>query len=133
MHLQIRSAPSISPPNLEKFLAVLKDAGVNLVAAGGGDLELPGHEFAFAPAHDKADGAMAALKKAGYKARLLNSDNGDFKLCWLTNEPGQLHACIAEVRAQNLISNKVIADILVGVEFDKTGKIPVQIYSVAAP
>src|SRR5947209_12359589 len=107
VHLQIRSGTSLSPANLEMFLGVLKAAKVNLVAAGGGDLELPGHEFAFAPEHEQADAAMTALTNAGYEPRLLDSRKGDFDLFLLTNEPGQLHGRIAEVRAKNQRSNKV--------------------------
>lgn len=129
MHLQIRSVPAASPPDLERFLKVLADANVNLLAAGGGNLELGG-EFAFAPDHEHVGAAIDALKKAEYEFRVLDADKGDFELCWLTNEPGQLHACIARVSEANLAAGRVIADVLVGVEPDEQGHIPVQVYSV---
>lgn len=129
VHLQIRSVPKASPPDLERFLGVLAEAEVNLLAAGGGNLELGG-EFAFAPAHDHVDRAVAALKKAEYTFRILDAEQGDFQLCWLANEPGALHACIARVSEENLAAGRVIADVLVGVEPDEEGRIPVQVYSV---
>jgi len=129
VHLQIRSVPKASPPDLERFLGVLARAGVNLVAAGGGNLELGG-EFAIVPAHEHVDRAVAALEAADYKVRVLDAEQGDFRLCWLTNEPGQLHACIAGVSEENLAAGRVIADVLVGVEPDEEGRIPVQVYSV---
>jgi hypothetical protein len=131
MHLQIRVLPATSPPDLEKLLGVLYEAGVNLVAAGGGNLEL-GDEFAFAPAHEHAQQAVEALTGAGYREpRVLNAEKGDFKLCWLhPNTPGQLRGCIAEAAAENLEAGKVIKDILVGVEVDDEGRVPVQVYSV---
>lgn len=129
MHLQIRSVPKASPPDLARFLGVLAEADVNLLAAGGGSLELGG-EFAFAPAHDHVERAVAALEAAGYEFRVLDAEKGDFRLCRLTNEPGQLHACIARVSEENLAAGRVIADVLVGVEPDPDGRIPVQVYSV---
>jgi hypothetical protein len=129
MHLQIRSVAKASPPDLARFLGVLAKADVNLLAAGGGSLELGG-EFAFAPEHDHAGRAVDALTAAGYEVRLLDVGRGDFQLCWLTNEPGQLHACIAKVSEENLAAGRVIADVLVGVERDAEGRIPVQVYSV---
>lgn len=129
VHLQIRSVPKASPPDLARFLGVLADAGVNLAAAGGGNLELGG-EFAFAPAHDHVGRAIDALTAAGYEFRVLDAEQGDFQLCWLTNEPGQLYACITRVSEENLAAGRVIADVLVGVETDADGRIPVQVYSV---
>ncbi len=129
MHQQIRSVPKTSPPDLERFLRVLREANINLVAAGGGNLELGG-EFAIVPAHDDSERAMQVLTDAGYHPRLLEADNGDFKLCWLSNTPGQLHECIADATTDNMRDGKVILDILVGVEVDDQGRIPVQVYSV---
>lgn len=129
MHIQIRTVPATSPPDLAHFLGVLADAGVNVVAAGGGRLELGG-ELAFAPEHDQEDLAMRTLQDAGYRPRLLDARRGDFRLCSLTNEPGQLHGCISEAAEENLLARRVIADIIVGVEPDENGRIAVQVYSV---
>lgn len=113
MHQQIRLTPIAPPPDLERVLAVLAEAGVNILAAGGGDLELGG-EFAFAPREDQGDVAMKALTDAHYAPRLLEAEKGDYKLCWLENVPDQLHKCIADVAAQNVESGKVVKDVLVG-------------------
>jgi len=135
MHLQIRGAAQLSPPDVEKYLEVLERAGVNVVAAGGGSLELGG-EFAFAPAHEELQPAMDALERAGYHPRALRAPTDGsvgpdgLAVCWLTNVPGQLRACIAGVAASNLLTGRVIQDMLVGVEMDSHGRIPVQVYSV---
>ena len=50
MHQQIRTQPTQSPPDLQAFLTVLEEAGINIEAAGGSDIE-QGGEFAFAVAH----------------------------------------------------------------------------------
>ncbi len=88
MHLQVRSVPATSPANLEAFLKVLKQAGLNIEAAGGGDIE-NGGEFAFAVGEDRVDEAKAALEAAGYHPRIVEVD---FR--WLSNAPGQLHAFV---------------------------------------
>lgn len=122
MHQQIRTVPRLSPPDLEAFLTVLEGAGINIEAAGGSDVERGG-EFAFAVRHGLEREAMAALESMGYEPRLV-----DVHLCELTNEPGQLLACIAEARSLNVSAGRVIKDIAVGVP-NADGLIQVQIYS----
>jgi hypothetical protein len=129
MHQQIRLIPTASPPDIERVLVVLAEAGVNILAAGGGDLELGG-EFAFAPREDQGEVAMKALTDAQYAPRLLEAEKGDYKLCWLENVPDQLRKCISDVAAQNVASGKVIKDVLVGVERNERNEVPVQVYSV---
>jgi hypothetical protein len=124
MHQQIRTVPKLSPPDLEAFLTVLADAGINIEAAGGSDVE-QGGEFAFAVAHGQERDAMAVLEAAGYLPRLV-----DVQLCALTDEPGQLLACITEARALNASTGMVIKDISIG-RPDADGRIQVQIYSEA--
>ncbi len=127
MHQQIRVVPALSDPDLAKLLDVLYGAGVNLVAAGGGNIEL-GEEFAFVPNEDQFERALDALTGADYQPRLLEKDK-DFKLCWLDNEPGQLLACVQEATRENLEKGRVVKDILIGIE-PEDGKIGVQVYSV---
>jgi hypothetical protein len=129
MHLQIRAVPMTSPPDLARFLGVLKEAGVNLVAAGGGNLELGG-EFACVPEHGQEDLAMDALRAAKYRPTLIEVGGPALRLCWLTDEPGQLWSCISEAAEINLAEGRVIADVLVGTERDDQGRVPVQVYSV---
>jgi len=128
MHQQVRVVPAASPSDLAKLLGVLAAANVNLVAAGGGNIEL-GEEFAFVPSEGQEEAAMNALADAGYAPRLLNAGD-DYKLCWLTNEPGQLRSCIEEAAEENNGRGFKIKDILVGIE-PEDGKIGVQVYSVA--
>jgi hypothetical protein len=128
MHQQLKFVPRLSPPDLEKALGVLKDAGVNLVGAGGSDLEFGG-ELIIAPQDGQFDDAKKALVDAGYEPTELEADK-DFKLCWLTNDAGQLYDCIAEEAAANLANGKVIQHIIIGVERDKKDRIPVAVYSV---
>jgi hypothetical protein len=127
MHQQVRVVPALSPPDLASLLDVLYRAGVNLVAAGGGNIEL-GEEFAFVPEDDQFVLAMDALTTAGYEPRLLEKDR-DFKLCWLDNEPGQLLACVQDATRDNVEKRRVVKDILIGIEPEE-GKIGVQVYSV---
>ena len=127
MHQQVRVVPALSPPDLAALLDVLYRAGVNLVAAGGGNIEL-GEEFAFVPEDDQFDLAIDALTRAEYQPRLLEKDK-DFKLCWLDNEPGQLLACVQDATRENIERGRVVKDILIGIE-PEDGKIGVQVYSV---
>jgi hypothetical protein len=131
MHQQMRVSPVASPPDLAKLLGVLKQADVNLIAAGGGSLELGG-EFAFVPREDQLDAAWDALVGAGYRPRRLYEEKKDYKLCWLTNVPGQLLGCIEDAARENVDRGRVVQDILIGIERDEEGRIPVQVYSVDA-
>ena len=122
MHQQIRTQPTQSPPDLQAFLTVLEEAGINIEAAGGSDIE-QGGEFAFAVAHGVEADALRALKHAGYSPRIV-----DVSYCALTNEPGQLLGCITGVMTENKQTGRVIKDISVGVP-DADGRIQVQVYS----
>jgi hypothetical protein len=127
MHQQIRVVPAASPSDLAKLLGVLAEADVNLVAAGGGNIEL-GEEFAFVPSEGQEQTAMNALAR-DYRPRLLNA-GVDYKLCWLTNDVGQLLECIQSATEENLEKGRKVKDILIGVEPDDEGRIGVQVYSV---
>lgn len=127
MHAQIRSVPALSPANLAAFLEVLSHNKVNIEAVGGGNFE-QGGEFAFGLQHDDGDDgpyeiAMAALRTAKYKPRLVN-----VKYCALDNTPGQLLRCIAEAVKENQGTGRKIKDVAIGVP-DAAGRIQVQVYS----
>lgn len=128
MHQQIRTVPAASPADLAKFLDVLAKGGVNIVAAGGGDVE-KGGEFAFAVAHGEEQHAIDVLKKAKYHPELVDVDH-DF----LDDTPGELHRFIVRVAADNKAKGRVIKDVSVGAvvtdDVPEKGKIPVQAYSV---
>ena len=124
MHQQIRTVPAKSPADLAELLRVLKDHDVNLIAAGGGDVERGG-EFAFAVAHGDEAAAMQVLKDEGYVPRLVDVEHEV-----LDDRPGQLHRFVAKVAQENRRRGYVIRDVSVGVP-DSEG-IPVQIYSEPA-
>lgn len=124
MHQQIRTTPARSPANLAELLAVLADAGINIEAAGGGDVE-QGGEFALAVAHGQEEAALAVLRGERYKPRLV-----DVHHCLLANKPGELLRCITEAATANVSRGYSIKDIAVGVP-DRKGRIQVQVYSEA--
>ena len=124
MHQQIRTVPAKSPADLAELLRVLKDHGVNLVAAGGGDVE-KGGEFAFAVAHGEEADAIKVLEDEGYKPRLVDVEHEV-----LDNRPGELHRFVAKVAQENRRRGHVIKDVSVGVP-DSDG-IPIQVYSEPA-
>jgi hypothetical protein len=131
MHLQVRCAPKLSPPDAEKALRAVMDAGVNLRGVGGSNIELGG-EMAFVPEEGDEQALLDAL--ADYHPRLFNAEEpgSQLTLCIVDNRPGGLHDCLEEVAETNLSSGRVIRDILVGVpdsKQQKAGQIPVQIYS----
>ena len=134
MHLQIRAIPAKSPADLKAFLEVLALGDINIVAAGGSNLE-QGGEFAFVVNHGQEDEAIRLLKEAGYQPRALDAsveteDGAVFTTCWLTEQPGQLLACVTSVTDANAAAGRVIKDISVGKPGDD-GLIPVQTYSEA--
>jgi len=133
MHLQARCQTSASPPDVEKLLRRVRDAGVNLQAVGGSDVEFGG-EIALVPEHGQEDALMDAL--APYKPRLLSTDDPDsgLTLCLADNQSGGLHACLEQTAADNLNRGRIIRDILIGVQSDddrQNNRVPIQIYSVA--
>lgn len=129
MHLQIRTTPVSSPPDVEKLLRLLADANVNLGGAGGSNVEFGG-EFALAFNDGDETGAIAVLEEHHYPFRILEAgvDPG-LTLCFIQNpnKPGGLHACLKSVADANLQSGRIIRDILIGVPTDEG--VPVQIYS----
>jgi hypothetical protein len=131
MHLQVRCAPKLSPPDAEKALRAIKDAGISLRGVGGSNIELGG-EMAFAPNDDDGPALLDAL--AAYKPRLLNAEEPDSELtlCLVDDRPGGLHDCLADTAEANLSRGRVIRDILVLVpdsDQQRARQVPVQIYS----
>ena len=124
MHQQIRTAPTQSPADLRAFLAVLKEANINIQAAGGSDIERGG-EFAFSVADGTEDDVVALLQQSGYRPRKVDVDH-----FVVTNEPGELLACVTKVAATNARLGRVIRDLAVGVDDD--GAVVVQVYSEAS-
>lgn len=127
MHMQIRVEPRLSPPDVAAVLTLLAENEINLLGAGGSNVEMGG-EFAFAVDHEQQAAAESLLESRRYTFRVFNSETDpELKLCWLQNEPGQLKACIDGVAGENLAAGRKIRDILIGVQ---TGDgIPVQVFS----
>lgn len=107
---------------LVDILRILEEAGINLRAAGGRDLD-DGGVFAFAVEHHAEDGdtdgksrAVQLLEQEGYAAH-------DVKVhdCYVTDEPGALRKCIEEVEARS-----PVYEIFVGTP-EPDGRIPVQL------
>lgn len=127
MHKQIRVDPRLSPPDVAAVLALLAGEQINLVGAGGSNVEMGG-ELAIAVDHEQQQSAESLLTDAGYAFRVFDSEKDpELKLCWLQNEPGQLEACIEGVAEENLANGRKIRDILIGVQTDEG--IPVQVFS----
>ena len=124
MHQQIRTVPAKSPADLAELLRVLKEHGVNIVAAGGGQVE-NGGEFAFAVGHGEEAAALQVLEHEGYRPRLVDVEHEV-----LDNQPGELHRFGARIQQENRRRGWVIKDVSVGVP-DSNG-IPVQVYSEPA-
>jgi hypothetical protein len=127
MHQQIRTAPTTSPADIEKLLKRLKDAKVNLAAAGGGNLEFGG-QFAFAVHDGSEEAAIQVLRDHGYKYDVIEEDDPRLTICLMEDEVGELHRCIQTVSEANLKSGRIIRDLIIGAP-DKNRKVPVQIFS----
>ncbi len=133
MHMQIRCNPVASPPDVDLLLSRLADAGVNLVAVGGSDVEFGG-ELALVPEDGQETLAIGVLDEFGYPHRELFVDDPDsgLRLCLASHESGGLHQCLRDASTENRDKGWKIRDILVGVpdedEF-REKKIPVHIYS----
>lgn len=126
MHQQIRTAPRTSAADVEKLLGRLAEAGVNIAAAGGSDVEFGG-EFAFAVDHGSEQAAEDVLKKFRYPYRVIRENDPALTVCWLENKPGALHKCIQGVAEANLKSGRIIRDLIIGVP--EGDRVPVQVYS----
>lgn len=131
MHLQVRLAPRSSPPDVEKVLGLVADAGINLVAVGGSDVEFGG-ELALVPEEGREDDLVEALKR--YRPRVLyaNDPESGLRLCVVDDTPGALHRCLREAASENLERGRIIRDILVGVpdaEQKAANQVPVHVYS----
>jgi hypothetical protein len=119
MHKQFRVVAVSSPPDVEKLLRRLKDAGINLGGAGGSNVEFGG-EFAFGVDDGQEDRTEDVLKQHRYPYRILDHDvDPELTVCWIENRPGALHACIAGVSAANLEKGRIIRDVLIGMDGDK--------------
>jgi hypothetical protein len=135
MHQQVRtsikksgSGPSRGPGaawddsgGLVDILTTLRDARVNMQAAGGRDLDEDG-EFVFAVHHEDGDEgrteeAAQLLRDVGYDARAVRAYD-----CSVADEPGGLLGCIQRVEE----TDGPVYEIFVGTP-DREGRITVQL------
>lgn len=107
---------------LVDILRILEEAGINLRAAGGRDLD-DGGVFAFAVEHHGKDGdtdgksrAVQLLEREGYDAHDVEVHD-----CYVTDEPGALRRCIEEAEARS-----PVYEIFVGTP-ETDGRIPLQL------
>jgi hypothetical protein len=133
VHMQIRCNPVASPPDVDLLLSRLAEAGVNLVAVGGSDVEFGG-ELALVPEDGQEDLAIGVLNEFHYTHHELFVDDPDsgLRLCLASHESGGLHQCLKDAASENRDRGWKIRDILVGVPDDEefaAKKIPVHIYS----
>jgi hypothetical protein len=130
MHKQFRLQAAASPPDVEKLLRRLAEGEVNLAGVGGSNVEFGG-EFAFAVRDGDEDAAIAVLEEHHYSYRLLEYEvDAGLTLCWLRkpNDVGELHRnCIEGIAAANLLTGRIIRDLLIGVPEERGT--PVQVYS----
>lgn len=133
MHVQARSQPIASPPDLEAFIKVLSEpvtppgeptrVPINIEGVTGGEVELGG-EFAFAVEEGREEEAKAWLREAGYDPTFTE----DIYAREMTgNQAGQLLAIIREATTENLSAGRVIRDVLIGEKTGEPGRFFVQI------
>lgn len=134
MHLQVRVNPKASPPDVDKLLGRLADAGVNLAAIGGSDVEFGG-ELAIVPQDGHEDETFRTLDHFHYDYRVLYVANDEgLALCEVPNDVGGLHRALRAISDDNLRRGRIIRDILVGVpDADLRARelVPVHVYSEA--
>jgi hypothetical protein len=134
MHLQVRVNPKASPPDVDKLLGRLADAGVNLAAIGGSNVEFGG-ELALVPQDGHEDVTFQTLDQFAYAYRVLRVDNDEgLALCEVPNDVGGLHRALRSIADDNLQRGRIIRDILVGVPDDQLKArdlVPVQVHSEA--
>jgi len=135
VHQQIRTEPTLSPPDVEKLLSVLKKADVNIVAVGGGGLE-HGGKIVFAcddeDGEDQTQRAVERLAKEGYAIELVTkgmNEQGYLHVGAMRNRKGEL---AREIRAARKAAGAgyVVEDVAVGVPHARNGEsvFPVQVF-----
>lgn len=122
MHIQARSKPAASAPDLEAFLRVLSEPetpsgepaqreAINIEGVSGGTIELGG-EFVFAVEHGRERDAESWLRERNYEPV--------FAKVWAqvlpSNTPGALLAAIRDASGIALKNRQVIKDVLIGQE-----------------
>jgi hypothetical protein len=139
-HQQIKSSPIASPPDVERFFAVLaagkpdapnlEDRPINVCAVAGGFLEQGGQIGVAVGTIDMSEEeeeqilaiALDRLHKAGYDdAHTVGEEDGLFH-DFIPDSPGSLYLFIKGIATQNLQNGRTIADIAIGAynEADKT-------------
>lgn len=74
-HLQVRSSTRRSPADADGVLDVLRQAGVNILAVTGSNIEAEG-EIGLMLGHEDVEPAHRELNRAGYRARIVGPQDG---------------------------------------------------------
>jgi hypothetical protein len=103
-----------------ELLGVLREAGINMQAAGGMNLDQKDAEFVFSVHHGDEDPdastaeAVALLKSKGYKPYVIEPN-----VCEVEDEPGGLLGCIERIEARG--------DAVVEIHVGTGSPVPIQI------
>ena len=136
MHKQIRSEPTKSPADVGAFLQTLADAGVNIVAVGGGAIEHGGKVVIACHLGDRddTDAALRTLDSEAYPHEVVNegmNPSGYLHVGAMRDREGEL---AREVRAAlaGAGAGYIVEDVALGVPFSEDGALvfPVQIFCV---
>jgi hypothetical protein len=128
MHVQARTVPETSPPDLEAFVRVLSQpepprVPINIEGVSGANVELGG-EIIFAVEHGREADAEAWLIEAGYAPRFTEDI---FAEEMTGNQAGQLLEIIGKAAETTRSRDRVIRDVLIGAKTGADGVFFVQV------
>jgi len=112
MHVQAKSAPALSPPDLAAFLKVIGD-DINIEGVSGCGVERDGGEIVFTVAHGQEVQAHELLTDAGYTVQWTSDLYAEEISLQSANEPGTLAGIIERAR-ESLATSRSIDTVLVG-------------------
>lgn len=112
MHVQAKSAPALSPPDLAAFLKVIGDE-INIEGVSGCGVEGDGGEIVFTVAHGQEARAHELLTDAQYTVQWTSDLYAEEISSQTANQPGTL-AGIIERAKESLATNRSIDTVLIG-------------------
>jgi hypothetical protein len=111
MHVQARSEPALSPPDLAAFLKVIGD-DINIEGVTGCAVE-DGGQIAFTVAHGQEAQAHDLLTGAGYTVQWTSDLYAEEIPLETANQPGVLAGIIVRAK-QSLAGDRTIDTVLIG-------------------
>ena len=111
MHVQARSAPALSPPDLEAFLKVLAN-DINIEGVSGCAVE-DGGQLVFTVAHGQEAQAHELLTNEGYTVQWTTDLYAEEIPAETANQPGVLAGIIERAKGQ-MSGSRAIDTVLVG-------------------